>query len=207
MCNIINTKVNNHSFSLRPSEVTTNITAWMDVYFAAYSDRSPTDNKLHLPCSLTKRAIWLDMREDLNVVDKSYAFSTFIRVWNTTYSHVIIPAFLRYILLNMFLPLTENTFILGKCVDCFALKEALSKAFSQVDTRNIRRQIKEHLDIQMEGIYISFIISRLTYVGRRKYYKHNQKAVSSPNDYVSLIGDGADQSMHVIPFSAQKVGR
>lgn len=77
----------------RPSIKSCDASAWMKNYFEKMGDHMPDSNRIHLPSFLTKREVYQKICSDLSDegVKEIVSLSTFYQLWDTEYSHVLIP--------------------------------------------------------------------------------------------------------------------
>jgi hypothetical protein len=77
------------------------------------------------------------------------------------------------------------------CTECVAIQEAMTSSAHKDARAKAQRQYDEH---------------RAMYRGERQaYYRHRELAMQQPEQYLSIIVDGADQSCHKFPRFATKV--
>ncbi|XP_078346095.1 uncharacterized protein LOC144631526 isoform X2 [Oculina patagonica] len=146
--------------------------SWFNDYIASCADRIPNEDKYCLPTCLTKREVYLTYRDDLKSAGvRTVSWATFSRMWKKRFRNVIIPK--------------ENKFT--KCGVCVALKLCLQGTNNKDKRRSLAYKRKIHNEQQMAE--------------RRAYYANCLKAELNPDQYLSLIIDGMDQSKTNLPHA------
>jgi hypothetical protein len=132
---------------------------------------------VNLPMT-TKKAIFFEIKDNMikaKMIDPSQgAYTTFIRIWNTKFRHVVIPVQPR----------------MGKCQICVQFQEAIERTSNAQEKHDLREQRRLHYDhvTRERQVHWDF---------RRTAGKHN-----SP--HISAVLDGMDFRTTSLPVWTRK---
>ena len=102
---------------------------WFSNFVFTLGDFQPDSGQIHLPCSLDKKAVFMEMASDLgenNHLEKS----SFYTIWQTEFSNVVIPP----------------QQCLTKCSICKEISEQLNVERDTKLRLEIQQRRKEHID-------------------------------------------------------------
>lgn len=144
--------------------------AWLLNYAENFGEKLPNTCNIHLPPCSTKTHIYETMvMESQADFPDPLSQSHFLRLWREEARHIAIPKNCRF----------------SKCNTCTLIKIKLGETKDPQKRKLLQEKRARHL--------------RKQNLERQKYYKHQQKAKSYPNRYLSLIIDGMDQSKTQLP--------
>jgi hypothetical protein len=149
---------------------------WMDNYFRSIGDQNPTRDEIHLDAGEKKQiyGVYLnDQRRALYSGEEVYSERSFLRTWETVFSHVKIRQYKA---------------VSGKCGFCAKLTELRAGTHNNDDWKSIGELHALH---------------RVTFMNERRcYYENIRRAVDQPDKYMSIIIDGMNQNHSQIPYLA-----
>eukprot|EP00058_Branchiostoma_floridae_P009183 XP_002594671.1 hypothetical protein BRAFLDRAFT_104856 [Branchiostoma floridae] len=154
----------------KPPIKTQKAEAFIANFVKYYGQHQPNKNQQHMPTSMSRKDVWIRYkRQQETREDETIQRSTFYRLLRKRFSSVKFPKESRH----------------GHCKDCNMIRDQCRHARSDSEVAEVNFHRDSHAS---------------NYKGaRQKYYKHNQKAIDSPDKYISLMMDGMDQKSTRVP--------
>ena len=141
---------------------------------AVYGDKYPTNSNIYLYC-LSRTEVFNLYKKEIEMTNQTPVVKKYFeRLWKRHCSHVKLREMSRF----------------AKCTECTRIRDLMRKNTSLKDNDALLDLKRKHHDVVMAE--------------RAAYYAKQQLAIRDPDNYLSLIIDGADQSAYSLPYFVEK---